>query len=120
MPVKNLQERFEGFIIRAAEMPDGLAGFRGHKGETITVEPWMADALREAEARVRRLRRQVEDRLAGAEARQCARCRKPLTGRPDRKFCSDTCRQAAYQSRRGPKITDPASMAPSLRREHAP
>lgn len=101
-------------IVRSLIKVPDLRDFR-----SVKVDPEMVVYLREAEARIRRLRRQVEDRLAEAEPRPCARCRKPVTGRPDRKFCSDRCRQAAYQHRRAPKVTDPASMAPSLRRGHA-
>ena len=65
----------------------------------VKAEPWMVDELRKGEAAVRRLRRQLEQRLAGEKPRGCARCGHPVTGRPDRKYCSDRCRQAAHQLR---------------------
>jgi hypothetical protein len=111
MPAKSLQGRLETLIISAANFPDDLGGFRGYRGEAITVEPWMIGALREAEARARRLRRQVEQRLGEAQSRPCARCSKPVTGRPDRRYCSDRCRQGAHRARHAAKVTAPASMA---------
>ena len=117
MPAHPLQQRLEKLISHLAATPDGLSKFTGYRGETITIEPWMAGLLREAEARVRRLRRDVEQRLAGGDPRKCARCRRPFTGRPDRKFCSDTCRQAAYKLRHRPRTgPDSPGAAPSRQR----
>jgi hypothetical protein len=54
-----------------------------------------------AEASIRRLRRQIEQRLDGTVPRVCAGCGGPLAGRADRQYCSGRCRQAALRSRRG-------------------
>lgn len=81
--------------------------------DEVTVEPWMIEELKKAEAGVRRLRRQLEARLAAGPARLCPRCRKPVIGRADRTYCSDGCRIAAHRRRHAPKV-DPASLAPSL------
>jgi hypothetical protein len=82
-------------VVRGLTRVPDLADYRNVKVDNETVL-----LLRYAETRVRRLRKQVEARLAEAEPRMCARCRRPVTGRPDRKYCSDRCRQSAYQVRR--------------------
>lgn len=98
-----------------AGIPD-LRDFQDPKANYETLA-----CLREAERRVRLLRRQVEDQLSGVGPRACAQCRRPLAGRPDRKFCSDRCRQAAHVTRHAPKL-DPSlpGSAPSRRREQLP
>lgn len=53
-------------------------------------------------------------------AASCARCHTPLTGRTDHRYCSHTCRQAAYRTR---TATTPAPAAPPpapgrTRRQH--
>jgi hypothetical protein len=79
-------------VARAlAQVPD-LADFRGAEVDEPTVA-----LLREAETRVRHLRQQAENQLAGAEPRPCARCGGSVTGRADRRFCSDRCRKAAHR-----------------------
>lgn len=67
--------------------------------DRITIEPWMVDSLREGEARLRRLRLQIEQHLAGQRGQSCAQCRRPIVGRTDRKFCSNRCRQAAHRGK---------------------
>ena len=82
-------------------MSTGAADLDAFVGE-VTVEPWMVAHLRAAEAAVRRLRRQMEERLAAAPGRVCAGCGRPLSGaRPDALYCSGRCRQAALRSRHG-------------------
>jgi hypothetical protein len=98
--------------------PEDLSKFRGG-GDPVEAEQWMADALREAEARVRLLRRSVEQRLADADPRPCPQCRKPITGRPDKMYCSGRCRQEAHRTRHAPKNDDPSTMAPSRRARSA-
>lgn len=115
MPARPLQERAAAFIRDLAEAPDDIASFRGYRQETLAVEPWMAEALREAEARIRRLRISVEQQLADTTPRPCAKCRKPVIGRADRKYCSDTCRQGAHRRRQAPKLPLD-QVAPSLAR----
>jgi predicted nucleic acid-binding Zn ribbon protein len=78
----------------AAALVGDLADFRSAEVDEATIA-----LLREAEARIRHLRRQAEDQLAGAEPRPCARCSWPVTGRADRRFCSDRCRKAAHRRR---------------------
>jgi hypothetical protein len=112
-PQERAQQKVVEYISGLAAIPDDFAGLR-RGGKTVTVEPWMAEALREAEARVRRLRLSVEQQLAETAPRPCARCRRPVIGRADRRYCSGTCRQAAYRSRRAPKDDDLAAMAPSV------
>ena len=118
MPGYSLQRRLESVITQAAATPDSLTGFRGHRGETYTLTAEMVTQLRDAERRIRLLRRDIEQRLAETAPRPCARCRKPVTGRADRKYCSDTCRQAAHQSRHRPK-GDGVTVAPSLRQNRS-
>jgi hypothetical protein len=95
------QARFDNLISGLADTPSGLDRFRGSRSERIEVTPEHAELLRAAEARIRLLRRDVEDRLSGAEVRRCAWCRRPVTGRPDRRYCTNTCRQMAYRQRAG-------------------
>lgn len=71
----------------------------GEYGDAVLDREMLA-YLRAAESGARRLRLQIEAKLAAAEPRLCAKCERPLTGRADRKFCSSRCRQAAYQRRR--------------------
>ena len=54
--------------------------------------PWWIDALKEAETDVRRLRGQLEALLLD-QPRHCGMCERPVSGRPDRRYCSATCRQ---------------------------
>ncbi|MFZ6003791.1 MAG: hypothetical protein ACOYXM_07620 [Actinomycetota bacterium] len=70
-----------------------LSSFRGAE-----VKPWMADALRSGEAGLRRLRRQVEARLADVE-RRCTHCGREVAGRADRLYCSNRCKVAACRAR---------------------
>jgi hypothetical protein len=106
-------ERLEKMILRLAATPDDARGFR-RLGERITADPDWVGLLRIAEANVRRLRHSVELLLDDGDPRPCVRCRQPVTGRADRVYCSDRCRQAAYQSRRK-RTSDPSRLPPSRR-----
>ena len=63
--------------------------------------PWWIDALREAEASIRRLRGQLEAVLAD-DGRRCPVCDAAVTGRADRRYCGATCRQRARRATVGP------------------
>lgn len=89
------QQRLTDYVLSLTHAVD-LDAFVGD----VTVEPWMITDLRAAEAAVRQLRRQMEQRLAGTP-RTCAGCGRPLAGRADRRYCSGRCRQGALRSRRG-------------------
>jgi hypothetical protein len=67
----------------------------------VTAQLWMVAELRRAETSARRLRGQLEQRLPGAAdpPRHCARCGDPLSGRPDKLYCSSRCRQEAHRLR---------------------
>ena len=67
--------------------------------DDVELAPWMVESLREAEAATRRLRIAIEQRLAGVQ-RTCGRCVGEISGRSDRRYCSDACRQAGHRSRR--------------------
>ena len=73
----------------------------------LDVEPWWIEELVKAEQSIRRLRTQLEA-LAAESPRTCARCRQPMGGRADRKYCSDRCRIEAHRSRRRkqPQVDD--------------
>lgn len=91
------QKRLEDVITSAGVANASL----GYFGTEVNVEPWMVGELREAEASIRRLRREVEARLAGAASRPCDGCGRPVSAtRSDARYCSGRCRQAALRSRR--------------------
>jgi hypothetical protein len=60
--------------------------------------PWWTEVLGEAERSVRQLRHQLE-LLGAGEQRTCHGCSRPMTGRANRRYCTDACRQRAYRSR---------------------
>jgi hypothetical protein len=107
---RTAQERLKDVILSIGAIDGGLdTVLRAMSASTkvdLKIEPWMADELRRGESAVRRLRIQVEQQLAGERPRGCARCGHPVTGRADRKYCSDRCRQAAHQHRRARSATN--------------
>ena len=93
------QKRLENTVLGAGVAAVGLDWFDADK---VKVEPWMVGELRAAEASIRRLRREIEARLASAASRPSAGCGQPVTAtRSDARYCSGRCRQAALRSRRG-------------------
>jgi hypothetical protein len=71
--------------------------------DEVNITPTMIDDLREREGNLRRLRVELEHRMAG-QARICDRpgCETVVYGRADRRYCSTTCRVAAHRSRTRP------------------
>jgi len=110
VPKRSPQKRLEDVVLGADISTDLDSPWFAD----VTAEVWMVAELRRAEAGIRRLRRQLEQRLGGGQPRHCAKCRQPVTGRPDRLYCSDRCRQAAHRSRHARKL-DPGlpGLAPS-------
>ena len=103
MPRKSPQERLIDVVTsaRVASPFEGLSALESF-GAGVTVEPWMITELREAEASIRRLRREMEQRLSGTGGRRCAGCGQALTAtRSDARYCSGRCRQAALRTRQG-------------------
>ncbi len=101
MPARSPEQELTGWIKWLARCPD-LSTFHealARGGRPVEVEPWMVPALKDAEARVRLLRIAVEHRLAGIGP-LCLRCRRPMTGRVDKVFCSARCRQAEHRVQR--------------------
>jgi hypothetical protein len=96
MARRTAQQRLKDTVLSQGVL--GLEVF----GEEVTVEPWMVAQLRAAEASIRRMRRQMEERLAGVGGRVCAACGRPFAAaRTDARYCSGRCRQATLRSRRG-------------------
>jgi hypothetical protein len=58
--------------------------------------PGWIEALKQAEASTRRLRYQLQE-LAQEQGRQCWTCDGPVTGRRDRVYCSNACRQRMHR-----------------------
>jgi hypothetical protein len=67
---------------------------RRHRSE-VTIYPWMIEELAKGERSLREWRLHLESLLAD-EPRTCARCRTPMSGRADKKYCSDACRIEAH------------------------
>jgi hypothetical protein len=80
-------------VVTSLRVDPGLVDWRD-----VTVEPWMIAELRAAETAIRRLRREMEQRLDGT-LQACAGCGRPLAGRADKRYCSGRCRQAALRAR---------------------
>lgn len=53
--------------------------------------------------------------LAPSDGRCCRRCGRPLSGRADRRYCSDACRVAAHRAQK----VRPEVQTPSIRAEFA-
>ncbi len=92
------QQRFANICLGGIGDVDYLIDELHRHRQEITIEPWMIDELAKSERSLRRWRLHLEALLAD-EPRMCARCRKPMAGRADRKFCSDECRIAAHRSK---------------------
>jgi hypothetical protein len=61
--------------------------------------PYWVQQLREVEAGARRLRYRLEELDRGIEQRKCWTCHGAVTGRRDRVYCSDACRQRMHRKR---------------------
>ena len=93
------QQRFEAICLAGIIDVDYLIDELHRHRQEITIEPWMIEELAKGERSIRRYRLHLEALLAD-EPRTCARCRQPIAGRADRKFCSDACRIAAHRVKR--------------------
>jgi len=93
-PKERRQIRFENIARTAIDVDLMKMELRRHRSE-VTIHPWMIEELAKGERSLREWRLHLESLLAD-DPRTCARCRTPMSGRADKKYCSDACRIEAH------------------------
>src|SRR4051812_23939004 len=88
-----LQER-----IQRAVADIGAPDFSVEQLASVVVEPWWVDHLAASERAIRELRHRIEALTTDHHQRTCNQCGMPISGRSDRKFCSDACRIKAHRA----------------------
>jgi RNA polymerase-binding transcription factor DksA len=58
--------------------------------------PTWIELVRDGERQLRQLRSRLEA-LQEGDARRCAACGQPISGRADRRYCGATCRQRSHR-----------------------
>jgi hypothetical protein len=81
--------------------PDDLDGV-----SRVNLERWTRQ-LRDRETQLRQIRKQLEA-LQSKDSRACPVCGRPVAGRPDKVYCSASCRIRAH---RGSKPATPVAVA---------
>ncbi len=93
-PKERRQARFEAVARMVFPVDVMKMELRRHRSE-VTIHPWMIEELKKCERSFREWRLHLESVLAD-EPRTCARCHTPMSGRADKKYCSDRCRIDAH------------------------
>lgn len=90
--VRNPNARMEKLVFSITVPDDGLTGYVGASQLDLSRMPVWIEELRDAEARIRRLRLALQARLDGVE-RVCIVCGTPIIGRAGKMLCGARCRK---------------------------